>query len=374
MSTTDGNGPGTRALVLYADALGPDAEATPLARSGRRTPWQRAFDRFRRNRLGHVSLLIFLALLAVGTLSPLIANESPLIAHYNGKTYVPVLFDYPETEFGGDFSTPVDWFDPFIRDRFARDGNWLVFSLVHYSPNSINYALKVPHPAPPSAAHWLGSDPHGRDVVARLLSGFAVSVYFGLALTVAGTLIGIAAGALQGYFGGWLDLVGQRLIDLWNSIPILYILIILAAMFAPSIGLLLFLFAIFGWTELSDYVRAEFLRNRSLDYVKAARAMGLSHWRILWLHILPNSMTPVITFLPFRMSQAILGLTALDFLGLGVPPTVPSLGELLRFGKDNLDAWWIAVPTFGVLVVTLLLLTFIGDALRDAFDTRKGLA
>ncbi len=336
-----------------------------------RTPWQRAWGRFKRNRVGYVSLWIFASLLATATFSPLIANEKPLVAHYNGNTYFPVLVDYPETEFGGDFRTAADWFDPLVRAQFEKDGNWLVFTLIRYSANSINYEAKTANPSPPSAANWLGTDPHGRDILARLLFGFAVSVYFGIALTLVGTLIGMAAGALQGYFGGWVDLGGQRLIEIWNSIPILYILIILASIFEPSILLLLVLFAIFGWTQLSDYVRAEFLRNRSLEFVKAARAMGLSHWRIIHRHILPNSLTPVITFLPFRMSDAILGLTALDFLGLGVPPTVPSLGELLRFGKDNLDAWWIAVPTFLVLVATLLLLTFIGDALRDAFDTRK---
>jgi len=356
--------------VSAADATVGLAEPAPRAAGGR-APWQRAWGRFKRNRVGYLSLWVFGILLTTATLSPLISNERPLIAHYNGRTYFPILDNRPETEFGGDFKTPVDWFDPFIREQFRKDGNWLVFTLIRYSANSINYESMAANPAPPSKANWLGTDPHGRDVVARILFGFAVSVYFGIALTIVGTLIGVAAGALQGYFGGWVDLSGQRLIDIWNAIPILYILIILASMFEPSLVLLLFLFAIFGWTQLSDYVRAEFLRNRSLEFVKAARAMGLSHWRIIHRHILPNSMTPVITFLPFRMSEAVLALTALDFLGLGVPPTVPSLGELLRFGKDNLDAWWIAVPAFLVLVVMLLLLTFIGDALRDAFDTRK---
>jgi microcin C transport system permease protein len=340
--------------------------------SAARTPWRRAWERFKRNRVGYFSLWAFLVLLALALISPLLANEKPLIAHYEGKTFFPVLFDYPETRFGGDFLTPVDWYDPFIHAQFKKDGNWALFTLIRYSPNSVNYTDYQSHPAPPSQIHWLGTDPNGRDMVARLLFGFAISVVFAIALTIIGTLIGIAAGAVQGYFGGWVDLSGQRLIDIWNAVPILYILIILAAMFEPSILLLLFLFAIFGWTQLSDYVRAEFLRNRSLEFVKAARAMGLSHWRIIRRHILPNSMTPVITFLPFRMSEAILGLTALDFLGLGVPSSIPSLGELLRFSKENLDAWWLGVPTFLVLVVTLLLLTFIGDALRDAFDTRKG--
>jgi microcin C transport system permease protein len=344
----------------------------PLIHAPARTPWRRAWERFRRNRVGYASLWAFAVLLVIALLSPLIANEAPLVAHYQGKTYFPAFTEYPETTFGGTFLTPVDWYDPFVHERLANKGNWAIFTLIQYSPNSVNYYAYQSHPAPPSQIHWLGTDPNGRDVLARLLFGFAVSVAFGIALTFVGTLLGIAAGALQGYFGGWVDLTGQRLIDIWNAIPILYILIILAAMFEPSIVLLLFLFAIFGWTTLSDYVRAEFLRNRSLEFVKAARAMGLSHWRIIRRHILPNSMTPVITFMPFRMSEGILALTALDFLGLGVPSSVPSLGELLRFSKDNLDAWWLGVPTFAVLVVTLLLLTFIGDALRDAFDTRKG--
>jgi microcin C transport system permease protein len=337
-----------------------------------RTPWRRAWERFKRHRVGYFSLWAFLVLLALALTSPLIANENPLLVHYEGKTYITIFAHYPETKFGGDFRTPVDWFDPFIHAQFAKDGNWALFTLIRYSPNSVNYNDYEAHPAPPSRAHWLGTDPDGRDIVARLLFGFAVSVLFGIALTIVATLIGIGAGALQGYFGGWVDLTGQRLIDIWNAVPILYILIILAAMFEPSLLLLLFLFAIFGWTQLSDYVRAEFLRNRSLEFVKAARAMGLPHWHIIRRHILPNSMTPVITFLPFRISEAILGLTALDFLGLGVPSSIPSLGELLRFSKENLDAWWIGVPTFIVLVMTLLLLTFVGDALRDAFDTRKG--
>lgn len=337
-----------------------------------RTPGRRAWERFRRNRLGYCSLWAFGVLLILALCSPLLANEKPLLAHYEGRTYYPILFDYPEVQFGGDFLTPVDWYDPYIRAKLAKPGNWVLFTLIRYSPNSVNYTDYQSHPAAPSAVHWLGTDPHGRDIVARLLFGFAVSAAFGIVLTCVGTLIGIAAGAAQGYFGGWVDLTGQRLIDIWNAVPILYILIILASMFEPSVLLLLFLFAIFGWTQLSDYVRAEFLRNRSLEFVKAARAMGLSHWRIIRRHILPNSMTPVITFLPFRMSEAILGLTALDFLGLGVPSSVPSLGELLRFSKENLEAWWIGVPTFLVLVITLLLLTFIGDGLRDAFDTRKG--
>jgi len=340
-------------------------------RSGKSlSPNQRAWARFKRNRLGYVALWVFAVLLAVATLAELFSNDRPLVARYQGEWFVPIVNNQPESRFGGDFLTQTDWHDPFIREQFAKDGNWALFTLNPYSATSVNYFDKTPAPAPPSRTNLLGTDDSGRDMVARLLYGFRVSVWFGFALTTAGVLLGILMGALQGYFGGRVDLATQRLIEIWNAIPDLYLLIIIASIFSPSLLLLLGVFALFGWIGLSDYVRAEFLRNRNLEYVKAARAMGLSNGQIIWRHLLPNSMTPVITFLPFRMSAAILFLASLDFLGLGVP-NLPSLGDLLRQGKDNLDAWWIAVPTFLVLVMTLLLLTFIGDALRDAFDTRK---
>jgi microcin C transport system permease protein len=236
---------------------------------------------------------------------------------------------------------------------------------------STNYFGKNPPPAAPGAENWLGTDRFGRDIVARLLYGFRVSIWFAMALTLTGTLIGVVMGAVQGYFGGRIDLGVQRLIEIWGAVPELYLLIIIASIFEPSLLLLLLLLSMWGWIGLSDYVRAEFLRNRSLEFVKAARALGLSNAQIIRRHVLPNSLTPVITFLPFRMGGAILALTSLDFLGLGVPASVPSLGELLKQGKDSLDAWWIIGPTFVLLTVSMLLLTFIGDALRDAFDTRK---
>ncbi len=238
-------------------------------------------------------------------------------------------------------------------------------------PQTLNYFATEPNPAPPSAANWLGTDDRGRDVLAQLIYGFRVSVLFALALTVTGVVLGVLTGAIQGFFGGRVDLVFQRFIEVWGSMPELYLLIIFSAVFAPSVALLLILLSLFGWMGLSDYVRAEFLRNRQMDYVRAARAMGLTSWQIMWRHVLPNSLTPVVTFLPFRMSAAILALTSLDFLGLGVPPGTPSLGELLSQGKNNIDAWWISLSTFAVLVITLLLLTFMGDALRDALDPRK---
>ena len=349
-------------------------QSPPAAAPGRRatslSPNQRAWARFKRNRLGHVSLILFAAMLIVGSFAELFSNERPLLVRYNGDWFVPVAKNPPELRFGGDFATPTDWHDPFIVQQFAQPGNFALFTLNTWGAGTLDYYARAADPVAPGKGHWLGTDSAGRDMTARLLYGFRVSIYFGLALTFVGTALGILVGALQGYFGGRVDLTAQRVIEIWNAVPELYLLIIIASIFAPTLLLLIGVFALFGWIGLSDYVRAEFLRNRNLEFVKAARAMGLSNAQIMWRHILPNSMTPVITFLPFRMSAAILFLTALDFLGLGVPD-LPSLGDLLREGKDNLDAWWIAIPTFAVLSATLLLLTFIGDALRDAFDTRK---
>jgi len=277
----------------------------------------------------------------------------------------------PETVFGGDFDTPTDFLDPFIQAQFAKPGNWAIYPINPYHHSTLNYFAKEPNPSGPSADNWLGTDDRGRDVLARLIYGFRVSVLFALALTIVGTVLGVVTGAVQGFFGGKTDLAFQRFIEIWSAMPELYLLIIFAAVFDPSVGLLLILLSLFGWMGLSDYVRAEFLRNRQLDYVRAAKALGLSPWAIIRRHVLPNSMTPVVTFLPFRMSAAILALTSLDFLGLGVPPGTPSLGELLAQGKTNIDAWWISLSTFLVLVGTLLLLTFMGDALRDALDPRK---
>ena len=335
------------------------------------SPNQRAWARFKRNRIGYGSLWIMVGLLVISALAELISNDRPLVARYNGQWSFPVFSNPAETAYGGDFATPTDWKDPFINQQFDKPGNWMLRTLNPHSATSTDYFQKAPNPAAPSAKNWLGTDSVGQDMVARLLYGFRVSILFGLALTAVGTVIAVTAGAVQGYFGGRVDLTLQRLIEIWGSIPELYLLIIFASIFEPSLLLLLVLLSMFGWIGLSDYVRAEFLRNRGLEFVKAARALGLSSRQIIWRHVLPNSMTPVITFLPFRMSDAILSLVSLDFLGLGVPNTVPSLGELLKQGKNQLDAWWIIVPTFALLVLTMLLLTFIGDALRDAFDTRK---
>ena len=335
------------------------------------SPSRRAWLRFKRNRLGYWSLLIFCTLVVVSLFAELVSNDKPLVVRYEGQTYFPMLKDYPETTFGGDFLTPTDYLDPFIQERLGTGGNWALYTINRYGPNTLNYFAQSPNPSAPTSANWLGTDDRGRDLLAQLLYGFRVSVLFGLALTVTGVLLGVITGAIQGFFGGKTDLAFQRFIEVWGSMPELYLLIIFSAVFAPSISLLLILLSLFGWMGLSDYVRAEFLRNRQLDYVKAARALGVSNSQIIWRHILPNSLTPVVTFLPFRMSAAILALTSLDFLGLGVPPGTPSLGELLSQGKNSIDAWWISLSTFAVLVTTLLLLTFMGDALRDALDPRK---
>jgi len=336
-----------------------------------RSPNQRAWARFKRNRLGYLSLWLFAAMLVVATFAELVSNDRPLVARYEGELFFPLFHNQPERRFGGDFATPTDWKDPFITEQFAKPGNGAFFTINKHSANSQDYFQKSPSPAAPSASNWLGTDADGHDMVARLIYGFRVSIWFAFALTLVGVVIGMLMGAVQGYFGGRVDLLLQRLFEIWGAVPELYLLIIFASIFEPSLLLLLILLSLWGWLGLSDYVRAEFLRNRSLEFVKAARALGLSNAQIIWRHVLPNSLTPVITFLPFRMSGAIIALTSLDFLGLGVPPTTPSLGELLREGKANLDAWWIVFPTFAVLVVSMLLLTFIGDALRDAFDTRK---
>ena len=353
--------------AMGSTASSVQAGSTPASLS----PSRRAWLRFKRNRLGYWSLLVFCALVLVSLCAELVSNDRPLIVRYEGQTYFPMLKDYPEKTFGGDFETATDYLDPFIKERITGGSNWALYTLNPYGPNTLNYFAKAPNPSAPTPDNWLGTDDRGRDLLAQLLYGFRVSVLFGLALTITGVALGVVTGAIQGFFGGKTDLAFQRFIEIWGSMPELYLLIIFSAVFAPSIALLLILLSLFGWMGLSDYVRAEFLRNRQLDYVKAARALGVGNAQIIWRHILPNSLTPVVTFLPFRMSAAILALTSLDFLGLGVPPGTPSLGELLNQGKNSIDAWWISLSTFAVLVTTLLLLTFMGDALRDALDPRK---
>ena len=335
------------------------------------SPSRRAWQRFRRNRLGYWSLVLFSLLVVLSLFAEVLSNDKPLLVRYQGELYVPLLKDYSEKTFDGDFDTPTDYLDPFIKDKLSQGDNWAIYPPNPYGARTINYFAKSPNPAAPSRDNLFGTDDRGRDLLAQLIYGFRLSVLFGLALTAIGVVMGVIAGAIQGYVGGRTDLIAQRFMEIWGSMPELYLLIIFSAIFTPSVLLLLMLLSLFGWMGLSDYVRAEFLRNRQMDYVRAAKALGVSNLQIMWRHILPNSLTPVVTFLPFRMSAAILALTSLDFLGLGVPPGTPSLGELLSQGKANIDAWWISLSTFGVLVVTLLLLTFMGDALRDALDPRK---
>ncbi len=332
----------------------------------------RAWRRFRANKRGYVSLWIFSILFILSLFAEVLSNDKPLIVHYQGEYYFPLFKTYAETEFGGDFVTETDYLDPFIMDQMNSGDNWGLYPLNPYHYNTINYFAESPNPAAPSEQNILGTDDRGRDVMARLIYGFRLSVLFAFALTAVGIVIGIIAGAVQGYFGGRIDLFAQRIIEIWGSMPELYLLIIFASIFNPSVTLLIVLLSLFGWMGLADYVRAEFLKGRNMDYVTAARALGLSNRRIMWRHLLPNSMTPVITFLPFRISGSILALTSLDFLGLGVPPSTPSIGELLAQGKENIEAWWLSLTTFGVLVGTLMLLIFIGEALREAMDTRRG--
>ncbi len=338
----------------------------------RQTPARRAWRRFRANRRGWWSLWLFALLFGLSLFAEVLSNDKPILVRYDGAWYFPLLKAYPETAFGGDFETEADYHDPLIVAALARAGNFALYPPNPYRFDTIDFEAPGPNPAPPSAYHWLGTDDRGRDVFARLLYGFRLSVLFALALSAAATALGILAGAVQGYFGGRLDLAMQRMIEVWGSLPELYLLIIFASLFQPSAALLLVLLALFGWMGLADYVRAEFLRGRSLDYVRAARALGASNAAIMFRHLLPNSLTPVMTFLPFRISGAIVALTSLDFLGLGVPPSTPSLGELLAQGKENIAAWWLSLTTFGVLVGTLLLLIFIGEALREALDARRG--
>jgi microcin C transport system permease protein len=331
---------------------------------------RRRMMNFRANRRGFWSLWIFLVLFFVSLFAEFIANDKPLFIRYEGEFYFPVFVEYPETTFGGFLPTEAAYRDPEVAELISERG-WMLWPPVRYSYDTINFNLPVPAPAPPSTANWLGTDDQGRDVVARLIYGFRISVLFGLALTVLSSIVGIIAGAVQGYFGGWVDLLFQRFIEIWQGLPILYLLIILASVVEPNFWWLLGLMLLFSWMGLVGVVRAEFLRVRNFDYVRAARALGVSNIVIMFKHILPNAMVATLTFLPFILNGSITTLTALDFLGFGLPPGSPSLGELLNQGKANLHAPWLGITAFLVLAVMLSLLIFIGEAVRDAFDPRK---
>jgi microcin C transport system permease protein len=338
---------------------------TPLAR--------RRLRSFRANRRGFWSLWIFLVLFSVSLFAELIANDKPLVVRYQGHWYFPVCVSYAETTFGGEFPTEADYRDPFVADKI-RAGGWMIWPAVPFSYQTVNRELSVPAPAPPSHQDWLGTDDQGRDVLARLIYGFRISVLFGLALTLFSSVIGVAAGAVQGFFGGLTDLLMQRFIEIWSGLPVLYMLIILASLVEPNFWWLLSLMLLFSWMSLVQLVRAEFLRARNFDYVRAARALGVSTPVIIVRHVLPNAMVATLTFMPFILNASITTLTSLDFLGFGLPPGSPSLGELLAQGKTNLQAPWLGLTAFLVLAVMLSLLIFVGEAVRDAFDPRKSAA
>lgn len=331
---------------------------------------QRRIAQFKANKRGYVSFWIFLLLFTVTLFAEFIANDKPLLVKYEDHYYYPIFVQYPETTFGGEFETETNYRDPFVQNLIDAHG-WMIWPLIPFSYNTVNYDLPVPAPSPPSAEDWLGTDDQGRDVLARLIYGFRISVLFGLTLTLFSSFLGVTAGAIQGYFGGLTDLIFQRFMEIWSGMPVLYLLIILASVVQPNFWWLLGLMLLFSWMALVPVVRAEFLRARNLEYVKAARALGLSTPRIIYRHVLPNAMVATLTFMPFILNASITTLTSLDFLGFGLPLGSPSLGEMLNQGKNNLQAPWLGISTFVVLASLLTLLIFIGEAVRDAFDPRK---
>ncbi|MBR0756160.1 ABC transporter permease [Bradyrhizobium jicamae] len=355
---------------------------------------RRRWQNFKANRRGYWSFWIFLALFALSLFANLIANDKPLMVKYDGRLYWPVFFSYAETTFGGDFETAADYRDPFLQKQIAAKGGSIIWPPVRYSYGTHNLDLPTPAPSPPTwmltedqckevvkrknlsgcrdlEYNWLGTDDQGRDVVARLIYGFRISVLFGLSLTILSSIIGIAAGGIQGYFGGWTDLIFQRFIEIWNAIPYLYLLLIISAVLPPGFFVLLGIMLLFSWVALVGLVRAEFLRGRNFEYIQAARALGVSNRTIMFRHLLPNAMVATMTFLPFIVSSSVMTLTALDFLGFGLPPGSPSLGELLSQGKANVQAPWLGFTGFFSVAIMLSLLIFIGEAARDAFDPRK---
>ncbi len=331
---------------------------------------RRRWQSFKANRRGYWSLWIFLALFLITLFSEIVANDKPMLVRFEGGFYTPIFVSYPETEFGGEFELEADYRDPYVRDLIEEKG-WILWPPVPFAYDTIDYELSVPAPAPPSKRHWLGTDDQARDVLARVVYGFRISILFGLILTLLSSVIGIAAGAVQGYFGGLTDLLMQRFIEIWEGLPVLYLLIIMAAVIQPGFYSLLALMLLFSWTGLVAVVRAEFLRARNFEYIRAARALGVSDAAIMYRHILPNAMVATLTFMPFILSGSVTTLTGLDFLGFGLPAGSPSLGELLNQGKNNLQAPWLGISGFVVIGVMLSLLVFIGEAVRDAFDPRK---
>jgi microcin C transport system permease protein len=378
-----------KAVAPLGLVLVPERRAIDLSPLGRRR-WQN----FKANRRGYWSFWIFSALFVVSLFANFIANDKPFLVKYDGKYYVPAIVTYAETTFGGDFETAADYRDPYLQKLIAEKGGYLLWPPIRYSYDTYNRDLPTPAPSKPTWLlteeqcrpvaekiggqscrdlewNWLGTDDQGRDVVARLIYGFRISVLFGLTLTVISSIIGVIAGAVQGYFGGWTDLLFQRFIEIWSSLPELYLLLIISSVLVPGFFVLLGILLLFSWVSLVGFVRAEFLRGRNLEYIQAARALGVSNVVIMFRHLLPNAMVATITFLPFILSSSVSTLTALDFLGLGLPPGSPSLGELLSQGKANVQAPWLGLTGFFSLAIMLSLLIFIGEAVRDAFDPRK---
>lgn len=331
---------------------------------------RRRVRQFKSNRRAWYSLWIFAALLLFSSFAELTANDKPIIVHYNGSFYFPVAKSYSEKTFGGEFETQADYRDPVVK-KLIEDKGWMLWPPIHYSYQTINYNLNVPAPSPPSTENLLGTDDQGRDVLARLIYGFRISVFFGLTLTILGSIIGVAVGAMGGYLGGPFDLLSQRFMEIWSGMPMLFLLIIMSSIITPSFFTLLGLMLLFSWMTLVDLVRAEFLKARNLDYIRAAKALGVSTPVIMLKHALPNAMVATLSMMPFVLNGSIATLTSLDFLGFGLPPGSPSLGELLSQGKNNLQAPWLGITAFLSLAIMLSLLTFIGEGVRDAFDSRK---
>lgn len=331
---------------------------------------QRRLENFKANRRGFWSFWVFGVIFFLSLFAELIANDKPYFVWYDGSAHFPAFIAYAETEFGGEFATEADYRDEFVIELIEEKG-WMLWPLIRFSYDTVNFDLPTPAPSPPTSENWLGTDDQGRDVLARMIYGFRISVLFGFTLTFFSTIIGVAAGAVQGYFGGWLDLLFQRFIEIWSGLPVLYLLIILASVVVPSFWWLLGLMLLFSWMGLVGVVRAEFFRARNFTFVQAARALGVSDTTIMFRHILPNAMVATITFLPFILSGSVVTLTSLDFLGFGLPAGSPSLGELLNQGKNNLHAPWLGFTGFFSIAIMLTLLVFIGEAVRDAFDPRK---
>ena len=381
-------------LMPVVEPTGPLAPIPIPRRFGLSPINKRRWQNFKTNRRGYWSLWVFLFFFVISLFAEFIANDKPLYISYADKSYFPVVFTYPETTFGGDFETAADYRDPFLQKLIAEKNGTTIWPPVRYSYDTHNLDLPTPAPSPPTwllteaqcksvlerkglktcgdlEYNWLGTDDEGRDVLARLIYGFRVSVLFGLILTIVSSIIGVAAGAVQGYFGGWTDLLFQRFIEIWTSVPELYLLLIISSVLVPGFFVLLGILLLFSWVRLVGLVRAEFLRGRNFEYIMAARALGVSNAVIMFRHLLPNAMVATMTFLPFIMSGSVMTLTALDFLGFGLPPGSPSLGELLSQGKANVQAPWLGLAGFFTVALMLSLLIFIGEAVRDAFDPRK---